>query len=437
MNARIRPYCLSLVLVIGVAHWNSSVFAVSTTEETVQPAPSAEEGPRPMMRRDYLRKGYANNYRDTYTSKSYSKDYREQYRQNPIHTGSSDSATRRMLQSQEPNNPGDYTLRPQRYYDKPEQFYSPGQLNRMRNGRPDAGALPDQGGPGAGPGTGQETAPTQEASTPNLIQKPAQLQPPRPAYRPALNPNLYRYMYNRSRAASGSAAGRAQVSAPTAEVNVGASPEEKQVEIQRNEAQQPGPKEPQLLTPSEQLFTTSLDALRDRKFFNALESLNSLINLSPNDEQAQLAYGYALFYTGNYSEAVEALQKSTSLANEHLSSTEKLEEQMVQMEAYPFYRRRLERFVEINPNNVDASSLLLLLPPPPERAPQPASAVRVNRRAAERNAPASQPAAARQSPATGTVNAPAQKPAPAASTQPAQSQPPATTQTNPGPNSGG
>ncbi|MGI6455300.1 MAG: tetratricopeptide repeat protein [bacterium] len=306
------------------------------------------------------RTGYTEFYRDTYQSGDYARQYRENYRTNPLYTGRGDNYWG--------NRWGRIGWRmrgtPPRGYSYPPSAGVP--LRDARREQTDP--LSDPTGRLPIPEAGAAQSEAERTLTPGA--------PATGIYPPMFSPAMLRMYYQRKQqqAQQERAAAQPQVASPTSERQIRSDAPRvgdealipPQSELHRElgvQKEQPaGDQSVQLRSPSEHIFNNGLIALESSRYTQAKETFESLLAISPNDEEVQMAYGVTLFFSGDYHNAANALQKSSSLANRNLSSTSELEQWITNLNMYDFHLQRLKQHVIEHPDDVDASTLLLLLP---------------------------------------------------------------------------
>lgn len=273
--------------------------------------------------RSQIRKNYTEHYRETYKPGNYAKNYRQNYRDNPVFTSSTDNVLRSRITS--------------RSYINRYRTGSYGRdLNLPAGSQPQAAQQAPAPAPDSGVVQGGSLAP----QPPQLGQQQQR--------RPMINPAWYRYAYLRQQRESQEALQAADEMVMDSTLEI----------MPRLES----PPALRSMSPSEQLFASALKEVESRRYSEAEKILRNLLEISSENAEFQMAYGFTLFFQSRYSQAAQALQKGISLANKNLTTTEDLEIWLIDLHAYDFHRRRLQSYVETNPKDVSASTLLLMLP---------------------------------------------------------------------------
>jgi hypothetical protein len=287
------------------------------------------------------RSDYTSRYRETYNPSNYAQRYRETYRDNPIYTDSADQSFRNRIR-----------WRSRDYY-RPGGTPVPLTQVEANEGAPVESVPPET------PDTGVEGE--GEAVSPGAGG-------PMRVFPPMISPQMLRLYYQRKMQQQAEARVRSasEPLAATAAIDAATRSASRRIVPATEPEPAPTPEPARLLTPAEHLFWQGIEAVERADYFNARNVFRNLVSLTSEDEKVQMAYGISLFFLGDYPRAAEALQISSQLTNQNLSSTRELEEWLQQLDAYRYHRQRLQRFIDQHPENVSAATLLLLLPQLPE-----------------------------------------------------------------------
>lgn len=114
-------------------------------------------------------------------------------------------------------------------------------------------------------------------------------------------------------------------------------------------------------SPSQLLIGRALKSLTVRNYVNARKTFQQMIETDPNSASAQFGYGLTSFYMGEYSEASNALKKSFQLSAVQSDQPLSYRNVPLNLDDYRFHRQKLLRYVNQNPNDVEASTLMFLL----------------------------------------------------------------------------
>ena len=191
-------------------------------------------------------------------------------------------------------------------------------------------------------------------------------------YPPMFSPAMLRMYYQRKQqqAQQERAAAQPQVASPTSERQIRSDAPRvgdealipPQSELHRElgvQKEQPaGDQSVQLRSPSEHIFNNGLIALGS--VIPAKETFESLLAISPNDEEVQMAYGVTLFFSGITTTLPMPCKRLTCQSQSLLH--QRLEQWITNLNMYDFHLQRLKQHVIEHPDDVDASTLLLLLP---------------------------------------------------------------------------
>jgi len=296
--------------------------------------------------RSNVSKNYGEKYKESYQSGNYGKNYRKDYRDNPIRTHSADYRNVYQMHLEQPVN-------------------STMNLNALGNSR---------FGKSYTPRTGQN--PTQTPPT-NIPASPPTAQPST-----RTNPNQS-FLYNpyqllrQGNLPVRSATGAILFATPSIEPAIpvipsatfsiieaaspaieDATPEAKPVENEKTiEA-------PTLRTPAEILYEQGVDAFSNRNYYQSRIYFERLLSIDPENEMVLLYYGLDHFVLANYAEARKAIQTGLALARKYQTEIPPLEKFFPASSDFRVQKFRLTRFVEKNPQNVDAATLLLLINQP-------------------------------------------------------------------------
>ncbi len=126
--------------------------------------------------------------------------------------------------------------------------------------------------------------------------------------------------------------------------------------------QLPVPHEPVHQSPAQILYRNGIDSFARRNYLVARQSFEKLVDMAPDSLYAQFAYGISQFLSANYRISLDAIQRSIALAGQKKIPLPPLWQLNVHPNDIRYHYRKLERYVEQNPNDRDASALMMILP---------------------------------------------------------------------------
>ncbi len=263
-----------------------------------------EEGEKRRKRIHIPRSEYTEAYKETYSPENYAGRYREDYRFNPIYTSSSDRSRLRHGGHLD----GDYDD----YHE--DRLKTPLKPNFYEHG-------------------------TRRLSVPQLQTSSSYTGPLidyRQILRPApLPPGVYQLLREREEAED-------QQKEPSESTD-------ENRESQSNLAQPP-----KLRSPSTLAYETGIESLHRYQSRKAVKIFENLTQSNPKNSRYQSALGVAYFFNGRYEEALPIFQKHPmQFAYGGLQNT---------FPQYSYHKRKLQRYVEQNPNDESAKKLLQRLP---------------------------------------------------------------------------
>ncbi|MFB3789537.1 MAG: tetratricopeptide repeat protein, partial [bacterium] len=123
----------------------------------------------------------------------------------------------------------------------------------------------------------------------------------------------------------------------------------------------PAPPAPRITSPQDWLYQQSIEAFTFRNYAKARDTLERLITMTPDSPRVYFAYGLSLFYMGQYNEAAAALEHSVTLSYQTRTPLPSLQSLRLNPYDFRYHHRRLARYLEENPRDVNASTLFYLL----------------------------------------------------------------------------
>ncbi|MEW6237036.1 MAG: hypothetical protein AB1656_16755 [Candidatus Omnitrophota bacterium] len=302
---------------------------------------SSDSGKSATKSRSNVSKNYVEKYKESYNAGNYGKNYRKDYRTNPIRTHSTDYRNVQKFHLEQPVN-------------------STMNLNALGQSRFGKSYTPRSG-----------QASTQAAKTktaPAAVQPSANVNPKQSIL---VNPyqllRLGNYPIRGATAAIQFATAMktvfpairsaADIEAASLAIE-NATPEITPVEDEKTfEA-------PVLRSPAELLYEQGVDAFSNRNYYQSRIYFERLLAIDPENEMVQLYFGLDYFVLGNYAEARKAIQNGLALARKYQTEIPPLEKFFPAPSDFRVQKFRLTRFVEKNPQDVDAATLLLLINQP-------------------------------------------------------------------------